>query len=86
MKLVQGLSTSKLKLGSVAEVVEGTGVVGTPVLRHGLILTAMTPRRYPIEKDSGVVCGECIFAVVSTWFSEQLTGGARAQQPEMELS
>ena len=40
----------------------------------------------PIEKDSGVVFEKCIFAVVSTRFSGQLTGGARAQQPEMELS
>ena len=29
---------------------------------------------------------ECIFSVVGTSFRVQLTGGARAEQPEMELS
>ena len=29
---------------------------------------------------------ECIFGVVGTSFREHLTGGARAEQPEMELS
>ena len=38
----------------------------------------------PIEKDSGVIGVKCIFAVVSTWFKEQLAIGARAHIQDME--